>query len=174
MRVRYAAGLSRASFSAAGARSSADLASAALRFVWFVAVLVSALAVGCAPRIGDGCYTQTNCSINGDRVCDVTQPGGYCTVFDCSPDTCPDDAVCVRFEPDTPRLSRNVCMRRCSSSGDCRQDKGYSCVGNTNGTIFGDAGPSAPDGGMPVVLRHDYVVADINRPYGTFCIAPAH
>lgn len=145
----------------------------------FVLSLAFVAAIGCAPRIGDGCYTQTNCSINGDRVCDVTQPGGYCTVFDCSPDTCPDDSVCVRFEPDTARLSRNVCMRRCSGNGDCRQDKGYSCVGNATGSIFavvvGDGGTMPGDGGLvpatvPIV-GHRFVVADLNRPDGRFCIA---
>jgi hypothetical protein len=135
---------------------------------------LAAHASGCAPRIGDGCYSQTNCSINGDRVCDITQPGGYCTVFDCSPDTCPDDSVCVRFEPDTARLSRNVCMRRCSSNGDCRTDKGYQCVGNETGEQRGDGGVSEGDGGaLPgPVVAHRFVVADLNRPDGHFCLAP--
>lgn len=141
------------------------------------ALALFALASGCAPRIGDGCYSQTNCSINGDRVCDITQPGGYCTVFDCSPDTCPDDSVCVRFEPDTARLARNVCMRRCSGDGDCRADRGYHCVGNDVGEIrSGDAGTVPGDGGdVPVespVVGHRFVVADLNRPDGHFCLAP--
>lgn len=141
--------------------------------VCFAFVALAAQASGCAPRIGDGCYSQTNCSINGDRVCDITQPGGYCTVFDCSPDTCPDDSVCVRFEPDSPRLSRFVCMRRCSGNGDCRTDKGYTCVGNETGEQRGDGGPG-PDGGIAPgpVVAHRFVVADLNRPDGHFCIAP--
>lgn len=138
------------------------------------ALALCALAVGCAPRIGDGCYSQTNCSINGDRVCDITQPGGYCTVFDCAADTCPDDSVCVRFEPDTPRLARNVCMRRCSTDGDCRTDRGYTCSNNAVGTLYGDGGPNGADGGgVPgAVLGHRFVVADLNRPDGHFCLAP--
>ncbi len=132
-----------------------------------------ALASGCAPRIGDGCYSQTNCSINGDRVCDITQPGGYCTVFDCSPDTCPDDSVCVRFEPDTARLSRNVCMRRCGSDGDCRTGSGYHCVGNETGQQRADGGIADGDGGsISVLVGHRFVVADLNRPDGRFCLAP--
>lgn len=136
-----------------------------------------ALASGCAPRIGDGCYTQTNCSINGDRVCDITQPGGYCTVFDCAPDTCADSSVCVRFEPDTARLARNVCMRRCSSDGDCRTGSGYRCVGNDTGEVRGDGG-GQPDGDGGIartvggVVAHRFVVADLNRPDGHFCLAP--
>lgn len=143
--------------------------------VWLASLALFALAGGCAPRIGDGCYNQTNCSINGDRVCDITQPGGYCTVFDCSPDTCPDDAVCVRFEPDTPRLSRNVCMRRCSSGGDCRQDKGYTCVGNETGELRDpvDGGtPGADASVLGPVTAHRFTVADLNRPDGRFCLAP--
>lgn len=138
-----------------------------------LALVAAATASGCAPRIGDGCYSQTNCSINGDRVCDITQPGGYCTVFDCSPDTCPDDSVCVRFEPDTSRLSRNVCMRRCSGDGDCRTDKGYHCVGNETGELRGDGGVGADGGAAPgPVLGHRFAVADLNRPDGHFCLAP--
>jgi hypothetical protein len=122
-------------------------------------LVLAASAAGCAPRIGDGCASQTNCSINGDRVCDTTQPGGYCTVFDCSPDTCPDDAVCVRFEPDTPRLSRTVCMRRCGSNGDCRTN--YTCVANADGVHTVDG-----------VETHLFVVNDLQRPDGRFCLAP--
>jgi hypothetical protein len=142
--------------------------------VVLAALACAMLAIGCAPRIGDGCYSQTNCSINGDRVCDITQPGGYCTVFDCSPDTCPDDSVCVRFEPDTARLSRNVCMRRCSSDGDCRTDKGYRCVGNDVGELRGDGGPADGDAGtLPgAIIGHRFTVADLNRPDGRFCLAP--
>jgi hypothetical protein len=147
-----------------------------LRFVFLTLLALTPLASGCAPRIGDGCYSQTNCSINGDRVCDITQPGGYCTVFDCSPDTCPDDSVCVRFEPDTARLSRNVCMRRCSSDGDCRTDKGYHCVGNSVGEQHGDGGTIPGDGGEVSapgpLLGHRFTVADLNRPDGHFCLAP--
>lgn len=145
--------------------------------LWLLAsTFLASAAVGCAPRIGDGCASQTNCSINGDRVCDVTQPGGYCTVFDCSPDTCPDDAVCVRFEPDTPRLSRNVCMRRCNGDGDCRTDRGYRCVGESDGELRGDGGVVEGDGGSVSVpgevINHRFAVADVNRPDGHFCIAP--
>ncbi|MFK7988165.1 MAG: hypothetical protein AB8I08_19245 [Sandaracinaceae bacterium] len=87
------------------------------------------LAVGCAPSIGDSCGSSIDCSVNGDRTCDLTRPGGACTIFSCEADNCPDDAVCVRFRPDPSRLAFNACMRRCTQDGDCRFDDGYRCLG---------------------------------------------
>lgn len=100
-----------------------------------VAVLaLAAVAVGCKPKIGDSCSISTDCSINGDRLCDTTQPGGYCTMFNCEPGTCPiDEAVCVAFydticqDPRaTPRFERTFCMARCDDDSDCRG--GYACI----------------------------------------------
>ncbi len=91
-----------------------------------VAALV-AVASGCAPAIGDSCTSALDCSINGDRQCDSTRPGGACTVFGCEADTCPDDAVCVRFRPDPSRLTFTACMRRCEGDGNCRVDDGFAC-----------------------------------------------
>ena len=91
------------------------------------ALLAASLAAGCAPQMGDSCDTSANCSINGDRTCDVAQPGGYCTIFDCQANNCPDDAVCVRFNPDPARRAVVACMRRCGGDGDCRQGDGYAC-----------------------------------------------
>ncbi len=85
-----------------------------------------AMASGCSPRIGDGCSNPGNCSINGDRACDIAQPGGYCTVIDCLPDRCPDNAVCVRFNPQPARRATVACMRACSGDGDCRSE--YQCL----------------------------------------------
>ena len=50
---------------------------------------------GCKPKIGEDCATSTDCSISGDRLCDVTQPGGYCTVFNCEPNTVPRPRRCA-------------------------------------------------------------------------------
>src|ERR1700760_4201839 len=62
-----------------------------------LACLAALFAFGCTPHIGDSCTISTNCSAQGDRLCDITQPGGYCTEFNCEPDSCPDDAICVNF-----------------------------------------------------------------------------
>ncbi|MCB9595566.1 MAG: hypothetical protein H6719_22790 [Sandaracinaceae bacterium] len=87
-----------------------------------------ALAPGCSPSIGDSCSTGFNCSINGERTCDLARPNGACTVFSCEADTCPDDAVCVRWRPEPSRLTFTACMRRCENDGNCRVDEGYRCL----------------------------------------------
>jgi len=55
------------------------------------------LVVGCGKEIGDACALSSECSAQGDRICDIASPGGYCTVFGCDFDTCPEESVCVRF-----------------------------------------------------------------------------
>jgi hypothetical protein len=95
--------------------------------------LLAALAGGCAPQIGDQCAVSTDCSVNGDRLCDTTQPGGYCTVFNCQPDSCPGSSVCVAFRDSScgntagraVRFQRTFCMKSCQGDGDCRS--GYTC-----------------------------------------------
>lgn len=92
--------------------------------------IAAALAFGCKPEIGDECSVSTDCSSTGDRLCDTTQPNGYCTIFNCEPGTCPEEAICVAFftstsmvcqDPqDDDRLQRTYCMRRCDGDGDCR------------------------------------------------------
>jgi hypothetical protein len=109
------------------------------RFFLRLAALQGACALGalaCTPSIGDKCTTSTNCSIRGDRLCDTSQPGGYCTVFNCEPGTCPEEAQCVAFnrvldpvctDPrQWPRFERTFCMKRCEDNGDCRG--GYACI----------------------------------------------
>ena len=92
----------------------------------------------CAPKIGDDCSLSTDCSKNADRLCDTTMPGGYCTIYNCSAGSCPDEAVCVAFRSsestapacydpqDSSRLRRTFCMRKCDSRGDCRAQ--YDCI----------------------------------------------
>jgi hypothetical protein len=59
---------------------------------------LAALAGACKPNIGDDCQISTDCSAAGDRLCDITAPGGYCTIFNCEPGTCPEDeSLCVEF-----------------------------------------------------------------------------
>jgi hypothetical protein len=104
------------------------------RWAWLWALLASlGVLAGCSPKIGDKCTVSTDCSVQGDRLCDPTQPGGYCTIFNCEPNKCPDEAVCVAFnEPScsSPALSRRFqrtfCMAVCESDGDCRA--GYQCL----------------------------------------------
>jgi len=103
-----------------------------------ISLAAAAFALGCTPKIGDDCTVSTNCSTAGDRLCDITQPGGYCTVFNCEPGSCPADSVCVNFGTSLSPVAgcapsqgnspyqRSFCMATCGSDGDCRN--GYKCL----------------------------------------------
>jgi hypothetical protein len=103
--------------------------------------------LGCQPEIGDACNLHTDCSSSGDRLCDPTMKGGYCTIFNCEPGGCPEEAVCVAYQTvasteaecrdpaSGARLVRTFCMRSCSSDGDCRS--GYSCIDLSDGNPWG-------------------------------------
>ncbi len=118
-------------------------------------LLLLAFVLGCQPGIGDDCESSADCSASGDRLCDITQPGGYCTIFNCEPDTCPEDAVCVLFSANsstvpgceqpygTSPYQRSFCMKTCEEDGDCRNH--YSCIdvdapGNPWGAVVVDGG----------------------------------
>ena len=94
--------------------------------------------MACKAEIGDECEVSTDCSATGDRLCDTTQPGGYCTIRNCEPGSCTDEGVCVRFKPDDPRLSINWCMAKCGDTGDCDRDE-YVCR-SADQLNAGDAG----------------------------------
>lgn len=113
-------------------------------------------ASACAPEIGDDCRSSIDCSIRGDRICDVAQPGGYCTVQFCDPDTCPDDALCVSFRYEPPRTAESWCMKSCRRSGDCRS--GYECVGVDH--------PARAEGGIARVIDFSE-----SRRRNGFCMA---
>lgn len=104
----------------------------------FFAAATAALVAGCTPSIGDKCVLSTDCSVRGDRLCDTSQPDGYCTV-NCQGDGCPDKAACVLFNGSIPgcgfddraggrgsRVARSFCSARCYSNSDCRP--GYVCA----------------------------------------------
>lgn len=86
------------------------------------AALALALAVaagGCAAQVGDACKHNQDC---GDqRICDVSQPEGYCTVQGCTQEECPTESICVEFS-----TRERFCMRACEVDTDCRD--GYFCV----------------------------------------------
>jgi hypothetical protein len=79
----------------------------------------------CGPKFGDGCKNSTDCSVQNTRICDRSQPGGYCTIANCKPGDCGDDGVCVRFRPAEPRLSTSYCMGKCDTTSDCDRDAYY-------------------------------------------------
>jgi hypothetical protein len=63
--------------------------------------LLALAAVACSHDIGDSCMTSVDCDPNGTRSCDLSQPGGYCTILGCDPVTaiCPGGSACIRFFP---------------------------------------------------------------------------
>lgn len=92
----------------------------------------------CAPQLGDDCQTSADCSINNDRECDISQPGGYCTIRNCEANGCGEEGRCVMFDPDVPRRSVTFCMAKCDNGSDCRS--AYACV-RADSAIF-----QKPDG----------------------------
>jgi len=88
----------------------------------------------CGKEIGDSCIISSDCSPNGDRLClEPQDKGGYCTVQGCDVDTCPDEAVCVRFF--TGGFSNKLCVRETEDSSgpehtdDCSFDELCSLSG---------------------------------------------
>ncbi len=75
----------------------------------------------------------------GDRLCDTSQPAGYCTIFNCHPNECPPGSGCVETNPNVfgcpyddrhapSRLSRQLCLKTCTQDSDCRESDGYACI----------------------------------------------
>lgn len=102
--------------------------------ITFILLAPLALIQGCGTEIGDSCTFSTECSPSGDRICasGITLPGGYCTVFGCDHDTCPDEAICVKFyavgstsvrcNPDTEDVGdddRCTPEETCTLNGSC-------------------------------------------------------
>jgi hypothetical protein len=109
---------------------------------WIALCALALALVGCGKQIGDECESATECiSTDTDRIC-LTQTGegfpkGYCSQFNCSPDSCPEEAACVAYrrtlaggecadQSNRSRLERTYCMLRCSDDSDCRS--GYKCL----------------------------------------------
>lgn len=118
-----------------------------------VLLLGACLAFGCKPQIGDKCTVSTDCSQTGDRLCDISQPGGYCTVFNCEPKgsnaaaACPKEASCIAYASDPSSVpgcesalgatpyTRTFCMKTCDNGHDCRD--GYVCADPEDDKRFG-------------------------------------
>ncbi len=115
-------------------RSTARRVCALLGLLWVVSSVVA-----CGKNIGDPCHTALDCNISATRLCDRTQPGGYCTIASCETGTCPTDSVCVKFRPDVNRLSTTYCMYQCDDADDCRTDQGYRCISAADFGAHGEA-----------------------------------
>ena len=66
-----------------------------MRLAWISIALISLTA--CGKEIGDECNYNDECDPEGNRVCDLSSSGGYCTIIGCEHDSCPESSVCVRF-----------------------------------------------------------------------------
>jgi hypothetical protein len=111
---------------------------------------VSCCLAACSRGIGDSCESALLCSASATRLCDMTQPGGYCTLAGCQEGSCPSESTCVTFWQDTARsdidrnrLSVNYCMRKCDERSDCRDSDGYDCL---SGKDFGYHGEATVEG----------------------------
>ncbi len=54
---------------------------------------------GCRSKIGDSCRRSTDCSLQGDRTCDLSNRvngRGECIIEGCGRDSCPKEAACVK------------------------------------------------------------------------------
>lgn len=135
------------------------------RVLWLFPLLLLVTSA-CGQNIGDACESALDCSSQGSRLCDQTQPNGYCTIRGCEKGTCPDNSVCVKFRPAQERLAVTYCMYECDEDSDCRNDEGYQCArasdfGSSSGEaeILGNAGqrfcaakPKTPiDAGAPMM-----------------------
>jgi hypothetical protein len=95
---------------AAAWRARKRVCSAAVRSLRRSCLFAIALAAplgACQPKIGDACRRSTDCSITGDRTCDlsvrvnsagVASPGGSgeCIIEGCGRGDCPKEGACVK------------------------------------------------------------------------------
>ena len=111
-------------------------------------IAAAALAIaGCGDEIGDSCSISSDCSPDGDRVCDTSSRDGYCTIIGCDFDSCPEEATCVRFfsgtfenrlcDPALEDVSENLCSldEVCTIENRCapRTNEVRSCMKTCDG-----------------------------------------
>jgi hypothetical protein len=123
--------------------------------------LVALLAVACSHQIGDSCQTSVDCDPTGTRACDLSQPGGYCTIQGCDETTCPSEATCVRYYPVALlRMTTNPPAVQCNPACedvDCPPDGGASDAGTKDA---GTKDAAAGDAGVATTGRQNNCTAD--------------
>jgi hypothetical protein len=105
-------------------------------------VLLAAVC-GCGHNVGDSCTQNVDCSPLGDRFCDLSAPGGYCTLEGCdirldtdgnNADSCPSESECVRFftqietEPCDPTAMPTGCNADERCLCDCSNPDTGACL----------------------------------------------
>lgn len=78
------------------------------RLLLAAALIAQALSLGaCQRRIGNACRVSTDCSIRGERICDLSylvdgdgnvdpKGKGECTIEGCTPGSCPREGACIQ------------------------------------------------------------------------------
>jgi hypothetical protein len=101
-----------------------------------VLLAVALSAIACSQQIGASCQTASDCNPNGGRICDISQPGGYCTILGCNETSCPSEATCIRYFP------VQFLTKPCNPS--CEDRLCQPALGG------GDGGTSTSDAGLPL------------------------
>lgn len=125
---------------------------------------------GCPSEIGDSCGGSRDCSPTGERQCDLAQPGGYCTILGCDPDTCPGGTICVEWRFIPSRTAETWCMKPCSDDGRCRV--AYLCALPSHITQDGTRTPDGLENEVPEDERVARVIdLDDTKASGKICAA---
>lgn len=107
----------------------------------------------CGSQIGDSCQTATDCAQDGTRICDISQPGGYCTIVGCDETTCPSEAACIRTFP--VEFLTKPCNPYC-------EDR--PCQSPADGGTGGDAGMGAALSLCEPVCGQDSTTTSTSNP----------
>jgi hypothetical protein len=153
-----------------------------------VALLLALAAPACTHHIGDTCNTNVDCSPLGNRFCDVSAPSGYCTVEGCDvrddgtgnlADSCPSEAVCVRFfsqiacKPCNPAVELDPALEHlCAADELCLCDLSDPAHLGECLPASPSAAPAEPDGGCPAAATDGGAPAAPSYPLLGHC-APA-
>jgi len=110
-------------------------------------VVLALLVPACGKEIGDPCTTNVDCAQDGTRDCDLSRPGGYCTVNGCDEASCPSEAVCIRAFP--YEVSRPACQQDLDcgpGAGVCLKSNNIcGCTKDSDCTSNGLCLPDAPN-----------------------------
>jgi hypothetical protein len=87
-------------------------------------VALAFIVTACSHEIGDDCKSSVDCDPNGTRACDLSQPGGYCTIAGCAGKSCPSGSTCIRYFPEM--FLSAPCSAACEDL-DCPQGRTDDC-----------------------------------------------
>jgi hypothetical protein len=73
------------------------------RLLFAIAAIALLGLAGCKPKIGDPCRRAYDCSVRGERQCDVSNipndpdAKGECIIEGCASGSCPKEGICVKI-----------------------------------------------------------------------------